>query len=110
MRELERHKAVQPLLGLGCSPVLVKGNKDRFLGWIGKALKQHSISIPESNGAVPWKLPKKFLLDEAQAGNAWQATRSRNSWSELNVAVQTKAGDSFRSFVTGISRIDQVTR
>jgi len=56
-RELERRKAIEPLLGLGCSPVLVKGNKARFLGWIGKALKQHLISIPEGNGAVPWKLP-----------------------------------------------------
>jgi hypothetical protein len=61
MRELERRKAIQPLLGLGCSPVLVKGNKDRFLGWIGKALKQRSICIPEGNGAVPWKLPTNFL-------------------------------------------------
>lgn len=58
MRELERRKAVQPLLGLGCSPVLVKGNKERFLGWIGKALKERTISIPEDgNGTVSWELP-----------------------------------------------------
>lgn len=61
MRELERRKAVQPLLGLGCSPVLVKGNKQLFLGWIGKALKQGLIRIPEESGAVLWKLPKPFL-------------------------------------------------
>lgn len=60
MRELERRKAVQPLLGLGCSPVLVKGNKDRFLGWIGKALKQGLISIPESNRSVSWTLSNSF--------------------------------------------------
>jgi hypothetical protein len=60
-RELERRKAIQPLLGLGCSPVLVKGNKDRFLGWIGKALKAGSIRIPEGNGALSWKLGKNFL-------------------------------------------------
>jgi hypothetical protein len=55
-RELERRKAIEPLLGLGCSPVLVKGGKGRFLGWIGKALKQGAISIPERRGATPWIL------------------------------------------------------
>jgi hypothetical protein len=61
MRELERRNAIQPLLGLGCSPALVKGNKDRFLGWIGKALKAGSIRMPKENGALSWKLGKNFL-------------------------------------------------
>jgi hypothetical protein len=61
MQELERRKGIQPLLGLGCSPVLVKGNKQTFLGWIGKALKEGLIRIPEENGAISWKLPKNFL-------------------------------------------------
>jgi hypothetical protein len=53
-RELERRKAIEPLQGLGCSPALVKGGKERFLGWIGKALKQGLISFPENNGAASW--------------------------------------------------------
>jgi hypothetical protein len=61
MRELNQRKAIRPLLGLGCSPVLVKGNKQTFLGWIGKALKQRLIGMPKENGAVHWKLPKNFL-------------------------------------------------
>jgi hypothetical protein len=65
MRELERRNAIQPLLGLGCSPALVKGNKDRFLGWIGKALKAGSIRIPEDNGAISWKLAANFLEPSA---------------------------------------------
>ncbi len=60
-RELERQKAIQPLLGLGCSPVLVKGNKQTFLGWIRKALKEGLIRIREENGAIHWDLPKNFL-------------------------------------------------
>ncbi len=60
-RELERRKAIQPLLGLGCSPVLVKGNKQTFLGWIGKALKGGLIRIPEENGAMKWNLHPNFL-------------------------------------------------
>lgn len=61
MRELERRKATEPLLGLACSPVLVKGNKARFLGWIGKALKQRTILIPEGVGTVRWDLPKDLI-------------------------------------------------
>jgi len=61
MRELERRKAIEPLLGLGCSPVVVKGNKARFLGWIGKALKQRTIVIPECVGTVRWDLPKELI-------------------------------------------------
>jgi len=61
MRELNQRKAIRPLMGLGCSPVVVKGNKRMFLGWIGKALKQRLIGMPKENGAVHWKVPKNFL-------------------------------------------------
>lgn len=61
MRELQRRKAIQPLMGLGCSPVLVKGSKEAFLGWIGKALKAGTIRIPEENGTISWKLARNFL-------------------------------------------------
>lgn len=61
MRELERRKAVLPLEGLGCSPVLIKGTKQTFLGWISRALKQGSIRLPEQNGAILWRLPPSFL-------------------------------------------------
>src|SRR5258708_32457821 len=40
MRELSQRKAIRPLMGLGCSPVVGKGNKQMFLGWIATALKQ----------------------------------------------------------------------
>jgi hypothetical protein len=61
MRELNQRKAIRPLLGLGCSPVLVKGNKETFLAWIGRALKQRSIVMPKENGPVHWNFPKNFL-------------------------------------------------
>ena len=61
MRELSQRKAIRPLLGLGCSPVLVSGTKPVFLKWIGKALKEGSIHIPEENGSITWKLPRTFL-------------------------------------------------
>jgi len=33
MRELNQRKAIRPLTGLGCSPVMVNGNKPTFLKW-----------------------------------------------------------------------------
>jgi len=58
MHELNQQKAIFPLLGLGCSPVVVKGNKRTFLKWIGRALRQRLIQIPEQNGSIAWKLPR----------------------------------------------------
>ena len=61
MRELKERKAIFPLLGLGCSPVLVKGSKQTFLKWIGRALRERLVQIPEENGSISWKLPPTFL-------------------------------------------------
>src|SRR5713226_4424630 len=61
MRELNQRKAIAPLLGLGCSPVLVKGNKQTFLKWIGRALRERLIRIPEQGRSISWKLPGIFL-------------------------------------------------
>ena len=46
LRELEKHKAVVPMLGLGCNPVLVKGNKEQFLSWISDSLWSGTIRFP----------------------------------------------------------------
>ncbi len=61
MRELNHRKAIRPLTGLGCSPVVVSGNKPTFLKWIGKALREGLIHIPKENGSITWKLPTNFL-------------------------------------------------
>ncbi len=52
----------------------LKGTKQAFLGWIGKALKEGSIRFPEQNGAISWRLPASFLersvlpaVDDVQA-------------------------------------------
>src|SRR6266403_1868652 len=57
LRELNQRKSIRPLMGLGCSPVLVSGNKPTFLKWIGKALREGLIRIPKENGSIAWKLP-----------------------------------------------------
>lgn len=60
LKDLNQRKAIAPLLGLGCSPILVKGTKQTFLKWIGKALRERLIRIPAENGSVCWKLPSNF--------------------------------------------------
>lgn len=61
MRELNQRKAIRPLTGLGCSPVMVNGHKPVFLKWIGRALKQGVIQIPDGGGSITWNLPAHFL-------------------------------------------------
>ena len=61
MCELNQRNGIRPLTGLGCSPVMVNGNKPTFLKWIGRALKQGVIQIPEGDGSITWKLPAHFL-------------------------------------------------
>jgi hypothetical protein len=59
--ELSRRGMIQPIIGLGCSPVLVRGSKKVFLKWIGRALRQKRIGFPESNGPVGWNLATSFF-------------------------------------------------
>jgi hypothetical protein len=40
--------------------VLVKGNKETFLDWIGKALKASSIRMSEEIEPISWKLARSF--------------------------------------------------
>lgn len=61
MRELSQRKLIAPLLGLGCAPLLVQGNKKTFLKWIGRALSKRLIRIPERTGSLLWNLPHTFL-------------------------------------------------
>jgi hypothetical protein len=61
LRELNQRTAIVPLFGFGCSPVLVKGNKQGFLKWIGRALKEHTIQVPQKNGPISWKVPRGFF-------------------------------------------------
>jgi len=58
VRELRQRKAIRPLQGIGCSPVLVSGNKPTFLRCISRALRARFISVPTENRATRWTLPK----------------------------------------------------
>jgi len=59
--ELIRHGAIRPLVGVGCSPVLVSSTKKSLLKWIGRALRQKRITFPEGNGPIRWSLSYSFF-------------------------------------------------
>ena len=69
--ELERRKAVAPLIGIGCAPLAVKASKKALLKWIGRAVKRGEVRFPEQNGPVIWSVPNNFLrlrpADEAES-------------------------------------------
>ena len=53
-RQLESHKALMPLLGIGCQPVLIKGNKQQFLAWLGKGVRSGQLEFPSKTGPIQW--------------------------------------------------------
>jgi hypothetical protein len=61
MSELKRRRAIRPLVGVGCSPVLITGTKGRFMGWISRGLRRGAISFPAVNGPVRWPPTASFL-------------------------------------------------
>jgi len=81
--ELTRRGAIKPLVGLGCSPVLVSGTKKAFLKWIGRALRQKHIRFPEGNGPIRWSLSYSFFpVRETELGD-----RNQQEPSEENLAI-----------------------
>ena len=66
--QLESHKALVQLLGIGCQPVLVKGNKQQFLSWLGKGVRSGELEFPAETGPIQWTgstLPDIFTLGHA---------------------------------------------
>jgi hypothetical protein len=54
LRDLKRLKAVQPLAGIGCSPVLLKGAKGLFMNCVSRGLREGKLRLPVDNGPVQW--------------------------------------------------------
>jgi hypothetical protein len=52
--QLERHKAVIPALGIGCNPVLIKGDKEQFLSWLSSGIASGAIDFPAESGPSRW--------------------------------------------------------
>jgi hypothetical protein len=52
--ELNTHHAIVPALGIGCSPVIVKGEKEQFLDWLSWGVESDAIQFPGQPGPICW--------------------------------------------------------
>ena len=65
--ELNTHHAMINALGIGCDPVIVKGEKAQFLDWLSWGVESGAIRFPAEAGAILWpqvSLKNIFLVGE----------------------------------------------
>ena len=51
--QLQMHRAIVPLVGLGCNPVLIKGNKQQFLSWLSWGSEKRTAPSSRRAGEIP---------------------------------------------------------
>jgi hypothetical protein len=66
--ELRRIRAVEQLIGLGCSPIAVKGTKKRFLALLSGGLKRKRIALPVTDSVSAWRTASWFTAEQ-DSGN-----------------------------------------
>jgi hypothetical protein len=59
--ELDTHHAIVHALGIGCDPVIVKGEKEQFLDWLSWGVECGAIPFPAETGSIRW--PSMSLED-----------------------------------------------
>lgn len=59
--ELKTHRTLIHALGIGCDPVIVKGEKEQFLDWLSWGVESGAISLPAETGPLHW--PAQDLRD-----------------------------------------------
>ena len=52
--ELNTHHALIRALGIGCDPVIVKGEKEQFLDWLSWGVESGAVNFPEEMGSIHW--------------------------------------------------------
>lgn len=52
--ELDTHRALTRMLGIGCDPVIVKGEKEKLLDWLSWGVESAAIRFPEGSGSIHW--------------------------------------------------------
>jgi hypothetical protein len=83
--ELRRRKAITPLTGIGCRPILISGTKSKFLAWISRGLRRRMIKFAEANGPLRWPQTEDFF------------TRAAGPASEVRPIPRPAARDPFLS-------------
>ena len=66
--EFRRLKKIEPLMGIGCRPVLIQGGRELLLECIARGLRQGAIRFPKENGSLEWPrlALSEILLPDAQ--------------------------------------------
>jgi hypothetical protein len=52
--ELKTHRAIVPMLGIGCDPILIKGEKEQFLDWLSWGVESGALRLPSEAGPISW--------------------------------------------------------
>jgi hypothetical protein len=52
--ELNTHHSIAPALGIGCHPVIIKGEKEQFLDWLSWGVESDAVRLPDEPGPVRW--------------------------------------------------------
>ncbi|AXC15443.1 hypothetical protein ACPOL_6199 [Acidisarcina polymorpha] len=65
MGRLREDGKVKPLVGVGCSPVLVDATREELMNRIGQARRANLTSFPDKNGPISWP---SFDMKAALAG------------------------------------------
>jgi len=70
--ELETNQAIMPALGIGCDPVIVKGQKEQFLDRLSWGVESEAINLPAETGSIHWPNSslKQTFLSTAWARNS----------------------------------------
>jgi hypothetical protein len=42
------------MLGIGCKPVIIKGEKEQFLDWLSWGVESDAVRFPEEAGPISW--------------------------------------------------------
>ena len=52
--ELKMHRALESILGIGCSPVVIRANKGQLLDWLSWGVESQAVEFPKENGSIRW--------------------------------------------------------
>ena len=65
--ELKTHRATMPALGIGCDPVIVKGQKEQFLDWLSWGIESEGVRFPNPTRSSPLAMyqPEEYFPDRA---------------------------------------------
>jgi len=59
--EVNTHRAMTQALGIGCNPVIIKGEKEHFLDWLSWGVESGAVRFPAETGSIRW--PSVSLQD-----------------------------------------------